>query len=53
MAFAAAELYWLRMLFHDLGVSLSLLLMLCCDNIRAIVLASNPFFHAHTKYVEV
>ena len=27
--------------------------MLWCDNVSALVLASNPMFHAHTKHIEV
>ena len=53
LATIAAELSWLRMILKDLGIFLSLPLMLCCDNFSALALASNPIFHAHTKHIEV
>jgi len=53
MAIATAELYWLRMLFKDLGISLSNTPVLWCDNVGAIALASNPIYHARTKHIEV
>lgn len=53
MAFATAELYWLRMLFKDLQCSIKSTPQLWCDNMGALALASNPIFHARTKHVEV
>jgi hypothetical protein len=53
MAIATADLYWLRMLFHDLRIPLISTLVLWCDNIGALALASNPVFHARTKHIEI
>jgi len=53
MAFATAELYWLRMLLQELQLPLKFPPVLWCDNIGALSLASNPIFHARTKHVEV
>ena len=53
LAHTTTELYWLRMLFKDLGVYLHHAPILWCDNVSALALASNPIFHAHTKYIEV
>ena len=53
LATTAAELYWLRQLFHDLLLFLHHVPILWCDNVSAIALASNPVFHARTKHVEV
>jgi hypothetical protein len=53
MALATAELYWIRMLFKELGIDISSTPTLWCDNISAIALASNPVFHARTKHVEI
>jgi len=53
LATIAAEVSWIRMILHDLGVFLSLSPMLWCDNVSALVLTSNPIFHAHSKHIEV
>jgi hypothetical protein len=53
MAFTIAELYWLRMLFHELELQIKVLPILWCDNIGVLSLASNPIFHVRTKHVEV
>lgn len=53
LASIAAELSWLRQVLKDLGVILSHCPKLCCDNVSALAIASNPIFHAHTKHVEV
>ncbi|RVW78438.1 hypothetical protein CK203_051433 [Vitis vinifera] len=42
MALAIAEVYWLRMLFKELAIGLVHIPTLCCDNIGAIALSSNP-----------
>jgi hypothetical protein len=48
-----AELFWLRMLFKELCIPLSVAPVLWCDNISALALASNPVFHSRTKHIEV
>jgi hypothetical protein len=53
LAITTAELFWLCMLFKDLGVSLPTTPVLWCDNISALALTSNPIFHARTKHIEV
>jgi hypothetical protein len=53
MAIATTDLFWLRMLFKDLGIPLFATPRLWCDNIRALALASNPVYHARTKHIEV
>jgi hypothetical protein len=53
MAIAIADLYWLRMLFHDLHISLTPMPIIWCDNIGALALTSNLVFHAHTKHIKV
>jgi hypothetical protein len=53
MALATTELFWLRMLFKDLGIPLFFTPRLWCDNIGALALASNPIYHAKTKHIEV
>ena len=52
LAIITAELYWLRMLFKDLGIYLYHPPILWCDNVLALALASNPIFHARTKHIE-
>lgn len=41
------------MLFKDINIRLPLALVLWCDNISALALASNPIYHARTKHIEV
>ena len=53
LASSAAELCLIRMLLQDLGVFLPLPPLLWCDNVSALVIASNPMFHARTKHIEV
>jgi hypothetical protein len=43
-AFATAKLYWLRMLFQELQLQISVPPVLWCDNIGVLSLASNPIF---------
>uniref|UniRef100_A0A5B7C753 Uncharacterized protein n=1 Tax=Davidia involucrata TaxID=16924 RepID=A0A5B7C753_DAVIN len=53
MAYATAELYWIRMLLKDLHVPILSPPILWCDNVGALALASNPVFHARTKHIEI
>jgi hypothetical protein len=41
------------MLFKELQIPLQATPHIWCDNMGAIALASNPFYHARTKHVEV
>ena len=53
LASTIAELYWLRMLLRYFGIFLPQPLLLWCDNVSALAIASNPVFHACTKHIEV
>jgi hypothetical protein len=53
LAFASAELCWIRTLLKDLGIFISDTPILWCDNVSALAIASNPVFHARTKHIEV
>jgi len=53
LAHTTAELFWIRMLLKELHVFLPTPPILWCDNVIALALASNPVFHARTKYIEV
>ena len=53
LTLASAELCWFHTLLKDLGVFISTALTLWCDNVSALAIASNPVFHARTKYIEV
>ena len=53
MAHTIDKFYWLRIIFHDLKIMLPTTPNLWCDNIGAIVLASNPIFYARTKHIEI
>uniref|UniRef100_A0A2N9GHZ2 Integrase catalytic domain-containing protein n=1 Tax=Fagus sylvatica TaxID=28930 RepID=A0A2N9GHZ2_FAGSY len=53
LAFASAELCWVRTLLKDLGIYIRDPPILWCDNVSALAIASNPVFHARTKHIEV
>jgi hypothetical protein len=53
MSITTCELFWLRMLFKELGVPLPVAPVIWCDNISVLALASNPVFHARIKHIEV
>lgn len=53
MANCTADLTWVRMVLKDLGIYLCSPPTLWCDNLSALMLASNPMFHAQMKHVEV
>ena len=48
-----SELFWLRWLLKDLGVSTSSATPLYCDNQSAIQIAQNDVFHEQTKHIEI
>jgi hypothetical protein len=49
MALATAELYWIRMLFKELGICIASTLTFWCDNIGVITLVSNSVLLARKK----
>lgn len=53
LATTNAELCWLQKILKDLGIFLAFPPKLWCDNVSALVITSNPVFHACTKLVEV
>jgi hypothetical protein len=53
LAIATTELYWLRMLFHEIKIPLSTAPIIWCDNVNALSLATNLVYHARTKHIEV
>jgi hypothetical protein len=50
---ATVEVIWLQVLLKVLGVKLSRLPVLWCDNIGATYLSANPNFHRRSKHIEV
>ncbi|KAI4386896.1 hypothetical protein MLD38_004775 [Melastoma candidum] len=53
LAYAAAEIIWISSLCREIGLSLRRPLIICCDNIGATYLASNPIQHNRTKHVTI
>lgn len=53
MAIAASELTCITFLLNDIGIYLKSPLILCCDNLSALYVMSNPLFHATTKHIEI
>ncbi|KAH9762092.1 retrovirus-related pol polyprotein from transposon RE1 [Citrus sinensis] len=53
LAMAAAEVLWIRSLLTEIGLTLSSIPIIWCDNQSAAALASNPKFHSRTKHIEL
>ena len=53
MAYACAEINWLRNILAFLGVFHQQLVRLFCYNQAAIHIAANPVFHERTKHIEI
>ncbi|XP_020680835.1 SUPPRESSOR OF GAMMA RESPONSE 1 isoform X2 [Dendrobium catenatum] len=53
LAFATAEIIWLRQLLEDFHIPQTNPTVIYCDNTSAIALANNPVFYARTKHIEV
>ena len=53
LADTTSELFWLRWLLKDLGVSTSSTTPLYCDNQSVIHIAHNDVFHERTKHIEI
>ncbi|XP_031265022.1 secreted RxLR effector protein 161-like [Pistacia vera] len=53
LAQESTKLAWFCSLFSELGVSLSEIPVIWCDNQSAGSLASNPVFHGRTKHIEL
>jgi hypothetical protein len=53
LSITTAKLFWIRMLFKELRIYLAYPLVLWCDKVSTLALASNPVFHARTKHIEV
>lgn len=47
------ELLWIQQLLSDFRITVTTTAKVFCDNKSAVYLASNPVFHARTKYVEI
>ncbi|KAI0494414.1 hypothetical protein KFK09_024548 [Dendrobium nobile] len=52
LAVVASDIMWLHRLLHEFKLSITTPTQVYCDNISAIALANNPFFHARTKHIE-
>lgn len=53
MADTTSEIKWLIHLLNDLHIQLSMTLVLHCDNICALALATNSVYHSKLKHIEV
>lgn len=50
---SSCEVLWLKSLLAELGVNISKLVPLFCDNKAALDLVTNPVYHARTKHIEL
>ena len=53
LANTTSELFWLRWLLKNLGVSTSFATPLYCDNQSVIHITHNDVFHEWTKHIEI
>lgn len=53
MTFMVTELTWMESLLQEIGVSLSTIPQLFCNNINTLHMSINPKFHAKMKYIEL
>jgi hypothetical protein len=53
LANATAEIIWVKIVLHELGVKQPRPAYLWCDNLGATYLAINPVFHVRTKHVKI
>ncbi|CAM8976219.1 unnamed protein product [Rhodiola kirilowii] len=53
IAFASAELIWLRQLLQEMSMSSVQAPILLCDNISATFLTANPVFHQRSKHIKI
>nr|GEX99497.1 ribonuclease H-like domain-containing protein [Tanacetum cinerariifolium] len=53
VANAVTETCWLRNLLRELHTPLSSTTLVCCDNVSAVYLSSNPVQHHRTKHIEI
>ncbi|GMJ08316.1 cysteine-rich RLK (RECEPTOR-like protein kinase) 8 [Hibiscus trionum] len=53
MAKSVCEIIWVYQLLDEIGIKVSVLAKLWCDNQAAIHIASNLVFHERTKHVEI
>jgi hypothetical protein len=53
MASTTKEIIWLHWLLADMGISLSHLTPMYCDNQSSIQITHNSVFHERIKYIEI
>lgn len=53
MATTIAKLVWLKELFSELGVEVTLPIQLFCDSKVSIQIANHPIFHERTKHIDI
>nr|GEY71639.1 hypothetical protein [Tanacetum cinerariifolium] len=53
LADTTCEIFWLKCLLQEFKVQAHTPVLILCDNISSIALASNPIQHARTKHTEI
>ena len=53
IASTTAEVNWLTHLLHELGVNLSTVPTIYCDNVGATYVCANPVFHSRMKHIAI
>ncbi|CAM8884740.1 unnamed protein product [Rhodiola kirilowii] len=53
MATSTCEIVWIHQFLTEIGLTVSVLAKLWCDNQAALHISSNPVFHERTKHIEI
>lgn len=53
MANTTCEVIWMVGVLKDMGIELTLPVMMYCDNTAALHIGANPMYHERTKHIEI
>ena len=53
LAFTVCELLWISYILRDFDITVSLPILISCDNQAALHIVANPIFHERTKHLDI